>query len=147
MHGEAVLVPIVAVVVSLGAPVLIVYFALKFAQHRREMLNKERMMAIEKGFDVPLLDTPKVAGSTSPLSTALVLIAVGVGATLALLPMIGFRGPALLPAVAAAAGLAKLIHWFLGGKEEWTRQRELDEELRRAYVDRLRSGGSNTRQS
>jgi hypothetical protein len=33
-----------------------------------------------------------------------------------------------------------VVHWFAGGKTEWERQRALDEELQKAYIERLRSG-------
>ena len=38
-------------------------------------------------------------------------------------------------------GIAMLAHWFLRGRDEWDRNRALNEELRRAYIDRLRTAG------
>jgi hypothetical protein len=145
MQGTDAFVAIVSVAGSMSLPVLIVYFALQYAQAKRELLSKERLAAIEKGLDVPLLDMPKAEGRTSPLGMAFILIAAGVGASLALGVMMGFRGPVLFPAVAACVGVAMVVHWFAGGREYWERERQLDEDLRRAYIDRLRSGGTNAK--
>jgi hypothetical protein len=136
--GE-VLIPIVAISTSMGASILIVFFALLYARHKREMLSKERLAAIEKGMDVPLLDTPH-SRHGSPLLSGLTYLGVGVGLTIGMRILMGWHSPWAFGLVVLFIGLAKLIHWFAGGREEWERQRGLDEELQKAYIDRLRSG-------
>ena len=42
----------------------------------------------------------------------------------------------------ASIGLGMLLHWFVGGRQEWERQQTLDEELSRAYIERLRVGAA-----
>jgi hypothetical protein len=36
--------------------------------------------------------------------------------------------------------VAMLLHWFMRGRQEWETDRELDRELRRAQIERLRGG-------
>jgi hypothetical protein len=120
---------------------LLTYIVTKHAREEREMLNRERLAAIEKGLDVPLFDLLKTAKKrTSPLSSALQTLAVGLGLSL---PLIAF-GPAawMWGFLLALVGLAMLAHWFMGGRAEWEREQELDLALRQAYIARLRGAGA-----
>ena len=41
--------------------------------------------------------------------------------------------------VVAAFGIAGLCHWFIAGKDDWARQRVMDEEMHQAYVEYLKA--------
>jgi hypothetical protein len=131
----AMLVPITALLVS---PV-IVYLALRHARERREILSRERLAAIEKGLDV--LEPPMLERRSSPLYSGIVMVLGGAALTLAMRIMMGFHSPWGFGLVVVFVGLGKMVHWFVGGREEWKQEKELDEELRRAYIDRLRRTG------
>jgi hypothetical protein len=142
MEWVAVLIPITAILMPLG----IVALASNVAKQRRELLSRERIAAIEKGLDVPLLEAPEPRKKGSPFAAALVTAGAGLGICIAL-KVLGASLPQM-PSVWAAGlvpffvGLGMLLHWSMYGKEEWRRDRELDEELRRAYIDRLRGSAA-----
>jgi hypothetical protein len=142
MEVFAFLIPITAILMPLG----IVYVVSEAAKHKREALSRERIVALEKGLDVPLLDPPERIKQGNPFAAGLATTAAGLGITI-LLKVLGASIPAM-PAVWPAGlipmfvGLAMLVHWFAGGKQEWEEQRQLDLELRRAYIDRLRNTGT-----
>jgi len=56
---------------GLAVGTLLTYVVTKHAREEREMLNRERLAAIEKGLDVPLFDLKVSKKRTSPLSSAL----------------------------------------------------------------------------
>src|SRR5262245_46052236 len=74
-----VLIPIVAIAGTLAATVIITWVGIVYAQKRRERLSRERMAAIDKGLDVPVLDAPTPRARMSPLHSALILLAAGGG--------------------------------------------------------------------
>ena len=116
-------------------PVLIVALAIRAQGRKRERLSRERLAAIEKGLELPLIEAPRPRQRMSSRAGALLLIGIGIGLSVAL----GQSGAAwswgLIPGM---IGLALLAHWFSGGKRAWERQRALDEELQQAYIDLLR---------
>jgi hypothetical protein len=137
---------VVGMVVPLGAFALagfIVYVAMKSARLGRELLSRERLAAIEKGHDISFMTAPREMMAPSSLSSGLTLVAVGAGLAFALRVLLPFHhgGPWGFGVMIALIGVAQLLYWFIGGKQEWERRRELDEELRRAYLERLRSSG------
>jgi hypothetical protein len=142
MEWVGFLIPITAILMPLG----IVYVVSAAAKHKREVLSRERIVALEKGLDVPLLDPPEKNKQGSPLGVALATVGAGLGICITL-KVLESSIPAM-PSVWAAGlvpmfvGLAMLVHWFAGGREEWKEQRELDNDLRRAYIDRLRNTGT-----
>jgi hypothetical protein len=138
--GPEILIPIVVVPVVMAVPVSIVFLFLKYARHKRELESQERLAAIEKGVDIPL-ELPQARRGGSPLAHALILVALGIGIAVALGQigaMTGAPVPWAVGAIPAMVGVAILAHWFLGGRDEWRKLRELDEEMKRAYIDRLR---------
>jgi hypothetical protein len=143
LMGSEILIALVVVPVTMAVPVSIVYLIMKYARQRREMESRERLAAIEKGVDLPPA-LPHLRRGGSPLAGALILMSAGVGVALALWN-IAFQTGAPIPwavgAIPGMIGVGMLVHWVLGGREEWQKQRELDEELKRAYIDRLRGGG------
>jgi hypothetical protein len=143
--GPEVVVPVVGMmvpIVALACGAVVVYLALRHGRQKRELLSRERLAAIEKGLEVPLLDIPEPRHDESPLQSALVVLGVGIAVTFALWLLMGTHSPWAFGLIPAFVGVAKLIHWFAGGREDWERQRALDEELRRAYIERLRGGSA-----
>jgi Flp pilus assembly protein TadB len=137
-----ILIPLVAIPVVMAVPILIVYLATRYSRQKREMLSRERLAAIEKGMDVPLIDPPTSRGRIlSPLYGALITLGVGMGLTLFMWTIAGgYHGPWGVGIMITLVGIAMLAHWILEGREQWRRDRDLDEELKRAYIERLRSG-------
>lgn len=121
-------------------PISLVAMAYRVAGRKREMRNRERLAAIEKGFDFALIEPPRPNRQTSSRAGALVLIAVGIGVAVALGVFVSEPAWAfgLIPGL---IGLGLLAHWFTGGKREWERQQALDEERQRAYIDLMRRIG------
>lgn len=123
--------------------VVVVWLALRSRQHERELLHRERMSALEQGIDLPIVPEFKRM-KLNPLRTALILIAVGLGLTFALLIAIppGALGDGVWAwgAFVAIIGAGNLVWWFVGGKEEHETDRRLREELTRAQIERLRAG-------
>jgi hypothetical protein len=116
-------------------PVLIVALAIRAQGRKRERLSRERLAAIEKGLELPLIEAPRPRQRMSSRTGALLLIGIGIGLSVVL----GQSGAAwswgLIPGM---IGLALLANWLGGGKRAWERQRALDEELQLAYIDLLR---------
>ena len=140
-------IPLVAITGAILATVVITWVAILYAQKRRELLSRERLAAIEKGLDVPVLDAPSPQRRMSPLQSALVLITAGSGlAGAAALQTHHAQSPLMgLGIVLMFVGIGQLAYWLLGGRTEWERQRALDEELRRAYIARLQGRSSEPR--
>lgn len=141
------LIPLVSIVLSTIAAVIIIWVAINYAQKKRELLSRERLAAIEKGLDVPVLDTPTPRHRRSPLHSALILITIGLGlAGASVLQRDEVQSLLMgVSIVLAFVGVGQLAYWFLGGRAEWQRQAALDEELRRAYVARLQGRSSESR--
>jgi uncharacterized protein DUF6249 len=136
------LVPVVGMIAT--ATVIIGWVGILYAQKRRELLSRERLAAIEKGLDVPVLDAPSPQRRMNPLQSALLLMAAGAGLEGAAVLQHGYAtSPVMgLGIILMFIGMAQLAYWFLGGRMEWERQRALDEELRRAYIARLQNASS-----
>lgn len=124
----AVFIPIVAIVMSLGIP--IIYQILDYRRRRDivEAHHKERLAAIERGMELPALPE----AFYSPLDrnkrprhllTGMVWLFIGVALFLALGAVAGedVRFFGLIP---AGVGLAFLIYYFIEGKHEATAFRE-----------------------
>jgi Domain of unknown function (DUF6249) len=143
MESIVFLIPITGIVGSVLLTAFIVYMVSRTNREKREILSRERLLAIEKGMEVPLLELPPIRSLSSPLRGALVVTGLGVGLAFMFASLPGEGHPAAIGGVLVCIGVARLIHWFAGGRDEWQRQQVLDEELRRAYIERLR-GGSKT---
>ena len=124
----AVFIPIVAIVMSLGIP--IIYQILDYRRRRDivEAHHKERLAAIERGMELPALPE----AFYSPLDrnkrprhllTGMVWLFIGIALFLALGAVAGedVRFFGLIP---AGVGLAFLIYYFIEGKHEVTAFRE-----------------------
>jgi hypothetical protein len=119
-------------------PVLILVLALKAQNRKRERLSRERLAAIEKGVELPLIESPRQRQRMSSRAGALLLIPIGIGLSVALWQSGAAWSWGLIPGL---IGLALLAHWLTGGKRVWERQQALDEELHLAYIDLLRRSG------
>ena len=116
--NEDVVIPVFALlgpVLYMAGPLImivaVVYFGLRYARDKREFLSRERLAAIEKGLDMPLLDSPKPRPPRSPLRWAIITIAVGIG--LALFLAMFSRGAGIswgIGVLIALVGLAMLVH-------------------------------------
>jgi hypothetical protein len=113
---------------------------IRYRTHDRELLSKERLAAIEKGRGLPLNvpSTPQRKRSSFQDGIGFLVMGLGLACALALS---GFKAWPWGIFV-ASIGIAHLLYWFLGGKEEWARQVALDEEAQRAYIRRLQADGS-----
>lgn len=126
---ENVLIPIVAIIVTIGLPlsIPIVITTLNYRKRRRlmELYHAERMAAIERGMEIPPLPS-EILGpppSRSTLLPGLVWLFVG----LALLVSAWgraelFPGPIRGPVwglVPTGIGIAYLIHYFVEGRKHF----------------------------
>jgi hypothetical protein len=131
--------------VGMAVGAFVLHLMSRQAREERAYLNHERMAAIEKGLDVPLFDIKEPTHRTSPLHSALVTIATGIGLWLPVVHL----GPGawMWGFLVFLIGLAMLAHWFLGGKQQWEQERAMEDSLRQAFIDRLRAvyrnGASN----
>ena len=119
-------------------PVLVVALAIRAQGRKRERLSRERLAAIEKGVELPLIEGPRQRRRMSSRAGALLLIPIGIGMSFALWQSGAAWSWGLIPGL---IGLALLAHWLTGGKRAWERRQALDEELQLAYIDLLRRSG------
>ncbi len=131
------------VVLTMGLSCLlagfVIYTAFRTEKHQRELLNAERMAAIERGQELPpesFLDPEAKVGrkTGNTLKTGLITLGLGSGLIAALRvasPATGYWGWGLLLVV---VGLAHLVYWFVRGKTEWETAQTLELERKRALV-------------
>jgi multisubunit Na+/H+ antiporter MnhC subunit len=143
MESLVYLIPITAIVMSVTLAGFIVWLGIRSSVHKRELQSRERMAAIEKGLEIPIMDEPRSSRAHNPLQGALVLMAVGTGLLIFFLSLPVREGnPWGIGVMLMLIGVAMLAHWFIRGRAEWDRDRALDEDLRRAYIERLRAGSA-----
>jgi len=129
----AVFIPIVAIVMGIGALMVFIW-----SDHRRkaqllEQNHRERMIAIEKGLELPPLPTNLVSGGNGP-ATASAAKSLRSGIMMALIGGIlyvalnesGGREAALFGLIPAAVGIANLVYAAIQWKKE-----KMDEEAKR----------------
>lgn len=130
-----IIVPVVFITLGFVAVLAINHFA-RVRMQEREMLNKERMGAMERGINTPLLEAPRPRKTTSSLNTGLTLIAVGIG--LGFLVFDGWHdNDWALGLTVALAGVAKLVYWKMAGKAEWQQQQQQEKVVSEAYLTYL----------
>ena len=119
------LIPIVAIVFTIGLPLCIpiIWFVLDYRKRKRmiELHHAERMAAIERGMDVPPLSSdalgrPPTIRTRSTLLPGLIWLFVGIAVT------VGTRGTeayeySLFGLVPAGIGLAYLLYYALEGRK------------------------------
>ena len=134
------LIPIIVVPVVFLTAAFIVATAIshnsRVRMQERDMLNKERMGAMERGINTPLLEAPRPRRTQSSLNTGLTLIAVGIG-----LGFLAFDGwhdnDWAIGLTVALAGVAKLVYWQLAGKAEWQQHLQQEKVVSEAYLTYL----------
>ena len=134
------LIPIIVVPVVFLTAAFIVATAIshnsRVRMQERDMLNKERMGAMERGINTPLLEAPRPRRTQSSLNTGLTLIAIGIG-----LGFLAFDGwhdnDWAIGLTVALAGVAKLVYWQLAGKAEWQQHLQQEKVVSEAYLTYL----------
>src|SRR5260370_30009729 len=97
-------------------PVLIVSLAFRAQNRQRERLSRERLAAIEKGVELPLIEGPRQRRRMSSRAGALLLIPIGIGMSFALWQSGAAWSWGLIPGL---IGLALLAHWLTPRKRAW----------------------------
>src|SRR5215831_12536176 len=126
------------VLVPLGVFAMFVagwYLQVRAQTAYHEALSRERVAAIEKGLPIPerAPEPPKPpAPAAHPLKPTFAALAVGIALWAGLAPDNRLWGM-----VVTAFGAAGLVHWLAVGRADWTRQRAMEEETHRAYVQYL----------
>lgn len=130
-----IIVPVVVVTLAVVATLAINHFA-RVRLQEREMLNRERLGAMERGINVPLLEAPRMHRTHSSLNTGLTLLAIGIGVGVWMFD--GWHdNDWALGLTIALAGVAKLVHWQLAGKTEWQQHLQQDKVVSEAYLTYL----------
>jgi hypothetical protein len=119
----ALLIPIVAIVMSLSIPIWVVYWEYRKRKDTFALLHQERMAAIEKGVEPPPLPAGFLNGDAKPSSPrryllkGLIWTFIGLAITGALLCR-GDSAEAMFGLIPTGIGLAYLIYYFAVGKKE-----------------------------
>jgi hypothetical protein len=116
----ALLIPILAVVLTLGTVMLAIYLGYRKKREMFALYHQERMAAIEKGIDVPPIPdaffmSPANQGTGRDLLKGLVWLFLGVGLTIALYQE-GEKKEAFFGLIPAGIGLAYLIYYAVEGR-------------------------------
>ena len=122
-HISPLLIPIIAIVMGIGIGMLALTLDFRKKSQLMEMHHRERMLAIERGIELPPLrreleDDGARLGARSParsLRSGLVLLFVGITIATALYVENGGSG-AIWGLIPAAVGLAHLIYYFVEGR-------------------------------
>ncbi|QGX39986.1 DUF6249 domain-containing protein [Permianibacter aggregans] len=107
----------------------------KYLVHARETLNKERLTALEKGVNLPILEAPKNATHKSALKTGIIMIAAGAGIALMSLEFTDKLVPIGL--LVGLIGVGNIVYWFLEGKKEWQARVQWEQSVGEAYLTYL----------
>ena len=117
----AVFIPVVAIIFGVAVAIVSIVVAHRQRMQRAELRHRERIVAIEKGMELPA-DPPEI--ETSPtrrprhLLRGLVLVFVGSALTAAFYQTHGSDFPYLYGLIPVAAGIAYLIYYFIEGRHE-----------------------------
>ncbi len=123
--------------IILGFLALVMYGAGTAAARERELLNAERMAAIEKGLFLPSGVEPfpeARSKATNALGSGLLLLGGGLGLGSTLRVVYPDEPVWAWGICITAVGLAQLAYWFLRGKSEWEEARQFDREMRQAWA-------------
>jgi hypothetical protein len=130
------LIPIVAIVFSIGLPlsIPIIFMVLNYRKRRRlmELHHAERMAAIERGMDVPPLPLALIDGQSgrrrrTSLLPGLVWLFVGLAVLISMQSIADEE--AMLGLIPTGIGLAYLIYYFAEGRKLEARQMEEESKL------------------
>ena len=115
------MVPIVAIVMGVGIGMLGLFLDYRKKREIYAMHHKERLMAIEKGMEVPPLpaeffrDNRRVRAPSDYLRRGLILLLVGIAITIALYDSI--RHNYLWGLVPTAMGIANLLYYYIESRK------------------------------
>ena len=111
-----VFIPIVAIVAGIGCAIVAMLTVHRQRLQRVELRHRERLAAIEKGLELPP-DPPEVEPSRNDdsrfLRHGLVLLALGITVTAAMMQLPQANVPYLFGLVPAAIGVAYLIYYAI----------------------------------
>lgn len=134
----AILVPICSLIATAYVLVVAITNRNKLRTQERELLSKERLVAIEKGINLPIIEAPHSSSKRNPLQTGLFMLLVGLG----LCPALYYandrsEGAWTFGFVVMLAGLANLIFWHMAGKQEWQSRLNAEKAVNDAYLSYL----------
>jgi cadmium resistance protein CadD (predicted permease) len=113
----ALFIPIITIVLGVAIAIVWIVTSHRHKVQRSEMRHKERMAAIEKGFELPPEPVePEVARKPGGLRSGLVGLLVGIVLYLAL-RAVADDDVALFGLIPAAIGLANLISYFVEARK------------------------------
>jgi hypothetical protein len=111
-----VFVPIVAILAGIGIAIVAMLTVHRQRLQRTELRHRERLAAIEKGFELPPEPPevdPKAGDDARYLRHGLVLVAIGVTVTAAMFQLPEKDVPYLFGLVPAAIGIAYLVYYVI----------------------------------
>jgi Domain of unknown function (DUF6249) len=117
----AIMVPIVAIVMGVGIGMLGLFLDYRKKREIYAMHHKERLLAIEKGMEVPPLppeffrDSRRVRAPGEYLRRGLILLLVGIAITIALFD--ATRRNYLWGLVPTAMGIANLLYYYIESRK------------------------------
>jgi len=111
-----VFIPIIAILAGIGVAIVAMLTAHRQRVQRIELRHRERLAAIDKGFELPPdppdVD-PRAADDSRFLRHGLVLVAIGVTVTAAMFQLSDRNVPYLFGFIPAAIGIAYLVYYAL----------------------------------
>lgn len=122
----ALMIPIISIVLGIGVAMLAIYLSYRKRKEVFALHHQERMLAIEKGMELPPLPEGLLEDSAAPynprrhLLKGLVWLFVGLGGGLALWATVDSEGAhySLFSLVFIGIGAAHLIYYFAEGKKQ-----------------------------
>ena len=116
-----VLIPIVAIVMSLSIPIVYMLFDYRRRRDVVESHHRERMAAIERGMEVPPLpDAYYKPQRPRHLLTGMIWLFIGIGVWVSVGAVAG-TDVGLFGIIPAGVGLAYLLYYFIEGRHERTK--------------------------
>lgn len=134
-NPEVVIVPVVFITMGLVLAYALQLFS-RLRMQDRDLLNKERLSALEKGINMPFMDMPRAPKSGSSLKTGLLAVAVGIG--ISVFFYLQQEESAIgIGVIVLLAGAANLLYWHLNGKKEWEQNQNRERVIHEAQLNYL----------
>lgn len=147
MHDN--LIPIIIVPTIFICIAIVAVYAImsrsRYLTHMRDSLNRERMTAMEKGINLPILEAPRHGEQKSSLKTGILVVAAGLGVSLLSIELTDKLLP--IGMLVVLIGIGHLIYWFLEGKKEWQNRMQWERDVSDAYLKYLRELTNNIPQN
>jgi hypothetical protein len=131
-NPEIVILPILFITLGIAFAYGLNVFS-RLRMQDRDMVNKERLTAMEKGINLPFTDLPRAARSGSSLRTGLTMVAIGIGLCV-FFYLQNAQDAIGVGVIVALAGTANLLYWHLNGKKEWEQQQTRERVLHEAQL-------------